>query len=129
MQRPEASRAVTEGAAAMMQQQRQSKGWPRSTFGIALALGLGVGAGDVAFAQNVPTSFVLSGVVIDAQGAARAIVEDPQWTGGRSVMLRVGDQIGPYRVVSIAPDHAVLQGPGEPLRLRLSGVAASAGSA
>lgn len=109
----------------MMERQRRGNRWQRSTFGLALVLGLGAGAGNVAFAQSTPTSFVLSGVVIDAQGTARAIVEDPQWTGGRSVMLRVGDQIGPYRVVSIAADHAVLQGPGEPLRLRLSGVAAA----
>ncbi len=111
----------------MMKRRRRGRtrlGW---VLGMAVALGLGAGAVDTASAQaSTEPTFVLSGVVIDGRGAARALVEEPQLTGGRPVMLRVGDMIGPYRVASIAEDHTVLQGPGgRVIRIMLGGTPGS----
>jgi hypothetical protein len=115
------SRKGSEEMAERRKQRRKRQGW---ILGVAMALGVGAGVGDIASAQvNTEHRFVLSGIVIDARGTARALLEEPQLTGGRSVMLRIGDTIGPYRVASIATDHAVLQGPGGAVvRLPLSGV-------
>jgi len=95
--------------------------------GVAVALGMSIGVVGSASAQNADLRFVLSGIVINAQGDARAILEEPQLTGGRSVLLKTGDVIGSYRVSSIGTDHAVLEGPGGPLRIPLSGIASPAG--
>lgn len=107
----------------MMERRRQRRAWQGWVLGMAMALGLAGAGQDIASAQvNTEPAFVLSGVVIDARGSARALLEEPQLTGGRSVLLRVGDMIGPYRVVSIEPDHAVLERPGTSIvRVRLSG--------
>lgn len=93
--------------------------------GAAMALGFVAGAGDFASAQE--PRFVLSGIVIDGQGAARILLEEAQLTGGRSVLLRVGDALGAYSVASIGTDHAMLQGPGgASYRIPLSGMAVAA---
>ena len=122
------SPVTAKGAKRMKERRRQRRAWWRWGLGMAMALGLGAGAGrNLASAQvNTEPTFVLSGVVIDARGSARALLEEPQLTGGRAVMLRVGDMIGPYRVVSIAPDHAVLERPGTSVvRIPLSGTPGS----
>ncbi len=88
------------------------------------ALGAGMAAdASLAYAQPKPEPrFVLSGVVIDDAGAARALLAEPQWTQGQSAIFVVGDMVGPYRVVNVAPDHVVLEQPGEPpLRVLLTG--------
>lgn len=96
-------------------------------FGAAMVLSLGTGAGNDAFAQAAgEPRFVLSGIVIDWRGSARILLEEAQLTGGRSVLLRVGDTLGSYSVASIGTDHAVLQGPGGTYRIPLSGIAAPA---
>jgi len=107
--------------------QPNSYGLPSGVWvlGIVVALGFGTGAGPrLAVAGGNAEAFVLSGVVIDAQGTARALLEEPQLTGGRSAMFRVGDTVGGFRVVSIAPDHVVLERSGVAVRIPLHGVAA-----
>jgi len=110
-----------------MKQRRHYRLWQGRVLGVAIALGMSIGVVGGVCAQNGDPRFVLSGIVINAQGDARAILEEPQLTGGRSVLLKTGDMIGSYRVSSIGTDHAVLQGPGGPLRIPLSGIAAPAG--
>src|SRR5262249_61493760 len=95
--------------------------------GVPIDLGVSIsGVGPVS-AENGGPRFVLSGIVINAHGDARAILEEPQLTGGRSVLLKTGDTLGAYRVSSIGTDHAVLQGPGGELRILLSGISAPTG--
>ena len=107
----------------MMKRRRRGRAWQGRVLGMAVALGLGAGAADIASAQvNTEPKFVLSGVVIDGRGTARALLEEPQLTGGKSVMLRAGDMIGGYRLASVAEDHAVLHGPGgSVIRILLGG--------
>ncbi len=66
--------------------------------------------------------FELSGVVVDGGRVALALLAEPQWTQGKVQILGPGEMVGPYQVVSIAPDHAMLAEPGEPpLRVPLLG--------
>src|SRR5204863_7461538 len=104
-------RRSKKGAGDMRQRRSYGRVLRGSILGAAMVLGFGAGAGNDAFAQTEPR-FVLSGIVIDWRGAARILLEEAQLTGGRSVLLRVGDTLGSYSVASIGTDHAVLQGPG-----------------
>lgn len=67
--------------------------------------------------------FELSGVVMDDDsGVAWALLAEPQWTQGKPRIIGPGEMVGPYRVVSIAQDHAILAEEGEPpIRIPLSG--------
>jgi hypothetical protein len=66
-------------------------------------------------AAEVPTSprFEVSGVVIQEDGIARALVAEPQLTEGKVRMLAPGATIGPYTLVTVARDHIILKGPTE----------------
>lgn len=112
----------------MMEWRRRGRTWQGwvvgAGMGVGLLVGLGASAMNVESAQaSTEPAFVLSGVVIDGRGASRALLEEPQLTGGHPIMLRVGDMIGSYRVASIAEDHTVLQGPGgSVIRVPLGGI-------
>ena len=111
----------------MKQRRSYGRALRGSIVGAAVAISLGAGAGDAAWAQANEPRFVLSGIVIDGRGSARILLGEAQLTGGRSVLLRVGDTLGSYSVASIGTDHAVVQGPaGATIRIPLSGIAASA---
>jgi hypothetical protein len=110
-----------------MKQRLHYRSWHAQVLGVAVALGMSIGSVSPVSAQNGEPRFVLSGIVINAHGDARAILEEPQLTGGRSVLLKTGDMLGAYRVSSIGTDHAVLQGPSGTVRILLSGISAPAG--
>jgi len=66
--------------------------------------------------------FELSGVVMDGGNVRLALLAEPQWTQGKVQILGLGEMVGPYQVVSIASDHAMLAEAGEPsLRVPLFG--------
>jgi hypothetical protein len=104
----------------------QGTSWRSWTRGVAIALGLTAAAWQGVAAQTAGPLFILSGIIIDSNGTARAVLEEAQLTAGRSVMLRVGDTLGPYRLASIATDHAVIEGPAGALRVPLSGISGPA---
>jgi hypothetical protein len=80
---------------------------------VVIALCAGPGA-----AQDQPR-FTVSGVVIN-EGASVAWIGEPSYTKNRLQRVRVGDSVGPYRVVAIREDRVELAGPSGPLVLRLT---------
>jgi hypothetical protein len=95
------------------------------------ALGGGTAGGasaEVAAAgPATPAQFTLVGTVLSAEPLAW--LAEPTLTGGGAMRLRVGDQIGAYRLVRVEADRVELDGPGGRLWVRLGGAAAEASPA
>ena len=83
------------------------------------ALVMGVGS---AAAQD-QSQFSLTGVVTKEDGSSVAWLEEPTITQSRPVLIRPGDQVGPYRVAKIEEDRVELDGPSGKLVVRLYGTA------
>ena len=71
--------------------------------------------------------FEVSGVVIQEDGIAWALVAEPQLTQGKVRMLSPGGTIGSYTLVEVARDHIVLKGQAETLKVRFSWRSGGAG--
>ena len=85
-----------------------------------------LGAGTVmpALAADPPASmprFEVSGIMLQEDGKAWALIAEPQWTGGAVRLVTPGAMIGPYRLVEVQRDHVILQSSSEaPLRVPFS---------
>lgn len=77
-----------------------------------------------ALAADPPASlprFEVSGIMLQEDGRAWALIAEPQWTGGTARVFSPGAMIGPYRLVEIQRDHVVLQSAaGPPLKIPFS---------
>jgi hypothetical protein len=74
--------------------------------------GLAIGAPvQVRGAAASGEKFVLSGVIIFEEGGGLAWLQEPSFTGDRSVPVRLSESIGPYRLTKILEDRIELQGP------------------
>jgi hypothetical protein len=83
-----------------------------------LALG-GQPSASAADAPASPPRFEVSGIMLNDDGTAWALVSEPQLTGGAVRRVEPGALIGPYRLVEVGRDHVVLQRDSEaPLRVR-----------
>jgi hypothetical protein len=66
-----------------------------------------------------PPRFEVSGIMLNDDGTAWALISEPQLTGGAVRRLGPGAQLGPYRLVEVGRDHVVMQrGSEPPLRVR-----------
>src|SRR5262245_50839954 len=81
-------------------------------------------AAGVAGAQSGPR-FILSGVVV-VEGGGRAWLQEPNWTKNQTVAVRLGESIGPYRLMKILDDRVELAGPEGGFVVLLAGVQAPA---
>ena len=79
---------------------------------------------DGAAAQD-QSRFVLSGVIIKPDGSNVAWLGEPTLTPDRPLLVREGDQVGPYRVAKIQEDRVELDGPSGKLVVRLYASAVS----
>jgi len=94
---------------------------------------LGAGTAVPALAADPPASmprFEVSGIMLQEDGKAWALVAEPQWTGGAVRLVTPGAMIGPYRLVEVQRDHVILQSSSEaPLRIPFSWRVGGGGSA
>jgi len=65
--------------------------------------------------------FVLTGVVYVEGGRGMAWLQEPTFTNSQTVTLRLGDQVGPYRLTEILEDQVELEGPGGKVVVPLAG--------
>jgi hypothetical protein len=79
---------------------------------------------DGAAAQD-QSRFVLSGVITKPDGSSVAWLGEPTLTQNRPLLVRQGDQVGPYRVAQIQEDRVELDGPSGKLVVRLYASAVS----
>lgn len=79
-------------------------------------------AAGAANAQPGP-QFTLSGVVV-VEGGGRAWLQEPSLTQNQVVALRLGENIGPYRLTRILDDRVELAGPNGKFAVMLAGVQA-----
>lgn len=94
---------------------------------VRLAVGMAglllIGGTSSVTAQTVtPTpQFSLTGVVILERGLEMAMLVEPTLTQGNPLMVKKGDSIGPYRLVSVQPDRVVLQSGAQEITVALGG--------
>lgn len=77
---------------------------------------LGAGTAAPALAADPPASmprFEVSGIMLQEDGKAWALIAEPQWTGGAVRLVTPGSMIGPYRLVEVQRDHVILQSSSE----------------
>jgi hypothetical protein len=55
--------------------------------------------------------FVVTGVMVLANGKGLAWLQEPKFTGDRPVLVRAGERIGPYQVTAVLEDRVELEGP------------------
>ncbi len=73
---------------------------------------LGAGPAVPALAADPPAAlprFEVSGIMLQDDGKAWALIAEPQLTGGAVRLFTPGAMIGPYRLVDVKRDHVVLQ--------------------
>ena len=70
-------------------------------------------------ADQDQSRFVLSGVITKQDGGSMALLGEPTLTQDRPLLVREGDQLGPYRVAKIREDRVELDGPSGKLVVRL----------
>lgn len=83
----------------------------------AVLIGASVGGAD---AQSDGTRFTLSGVLV-VEGGGRAWLQEPSLTRNEVVSVRLGEEIGPYRLTGIFDDRVELAGPSGKFSVRLAG--------
>ena len=65
--------------------------------------------------------FVLTGLVYVEGGRGLAWLQEPTFTNNQTVIVRVGDSVGPYRLTKILDDQVELEGPGGKVSVPLAG--------
>jgi len=95
-----------------------------STSCLSCLLLLNAGAAPFAHAQGSPEApqFSLTGVVILDGERDMAVLAEPVLTSGGALRMKKGDRLGPYRLVSVLPDHVVLEAGPQRITVRLGGV-------
>lgn len=78
--------------------------------------------------QPLPERFVLSGVILFDGGPGFAWLQEPNLNGGRPVVLRPGESIGPYRLAKVFEDWVELEGPTGTVRVPLRAPATAVAS-
>ncbi|MGH2667926.1 MAG: hypothetical protein ACRDH5_02185 [bacterium] len=103
---------------------------------LLIAIGLGLESlaawspGHAAEPSGDPPRFEVSAIVIQDNGVAWALMAEPRWTQGTTRLVAAGAMIGPYRLVEVAADHVVMQGPsGPPFKVLFSWRGAGTGAA
>jgi hypothetical protein len=73
--------------------------------------------------------FVLIGVVMLEDGRGLAWIQEPSFTNNKVVTVRLGDSVGPYRVMKILTHQVELAGPGGTVLVPLAGLPGAVGVA
>jgi hypothetical protein len=69
------------------------------------------GHGHAAEAPVRTPQFEVSAIVLEEGGVSWVLMAEPEWTQGRPRVVAPGGTIGPYRLIEVAADHVVMQGP------------------
>jgi hypothetical protein len=95
----------------------------------AAVVGLVVGSANAQAPTQPGGQFSLIGVVMLEGGRDLAFIQEPSLTDNKVVTVRLGDNVGPYRVTKILTHQVELTGPGGTVVIPLAGLPGAVGVA